>query len=67
MRTYQRRKAAIKAIPDLKRLWKAQTTEALQQAPDQAQTLSLSSRNDFNSQSVKPRASQRCRNNCFVA
>jgi hypothetical protein len=37
MRGYQPRKAAIEAIPDLKRLWKAQTTEALEQALDQAQ------------------------------
>src|SRR3984957_20894247 len=41
MRTYQPRKAAIEAIPDLKRLWKAQTTEALEQALDQAQTAIL--------------------------
>ena len=37
MRAYQPRKAAIEAIPDLRRLWKAQTTEALEQALDQAQ------------------------------
>ena len=37
MGSYQPRKAAIEAIPDLKRLWKAQTTEALEQALDQAQ------------------------------
>jgi hypothetical protein len=37
MRGYQPRKAAIEAIPDLKRLWKAQTMEALEQALDQAQ------------------------------
>jgi hypothetical protein len=37
MRGYQPRKAAIEAIPGLKRLWKAQTTEALEQALDQAQ------------------------------
>ena len=37
LRSYQPRKAAIEAIPDLKRLWKAQTTEALEQALDQAQ------------------------------
>jgi hypothetical protein len=37
MRAYQPRKAAIEAIPNLKRLWKAQTTEALEQALDQAQ------------------------------
>ena len=37
MRSYQPRKAAIEAIPDLKRLWKAQTTEALEQALDHAQ------------------------------
>ena len=37
MRAYQPRKAAIEAIPDLKRLWKAQTTEALEQALDKAQ------------------------------
>ena len=37
MRAYQPRKAAIEAIPDLKRLWKAQTTEDLEQALDQAQ------------------------------
>jgi hypothetical protein len=38
MRSYQPRKAAIEAIPDLKRLWKAQTTEALEQALDRAQS-----------------------------
>jgi hypothetical protein len=37
MRSYQPRKAAIEAIPDLKRLWKAQSNEALEQALDQAQ------------------------------
>jgi hypothetical protein len=37
MRTYQPRKAAIEAIPNLKQLWKAQTTEALEQALDRAQ------------------------------
>jgi hypothetical protein len=37
MRAYQPRKAAIEAIPDLERLWKAQTTEALEQALDHAQ------------------------------
>ena len=37
MRGYQPRKAAIEAIPDLKRLWKAQTAEALEQALDKAQ------------------------------
>jgi len=42
MRAYQPRKAAIEAIPDLKRLWKAQTTEALEQALDQAQRAILS-------------------------
>jgi hypothetical protein len=41
MCSYQPRKAAIEAIPDLKRLWKAQTTEALEQALDQAQTAIL--------------------------
>ena len=41
MRSYHARKAAIEAIPDLKRLWKAQTTEALEQALDQAQTAIL--------------------------
>ena len=41
MRTYQPRKSAIEAIPDLKRLWKAQTAEALEQALDQAQTAIL--------------------------
>jgi hypothetical protein len=41
MRAYQPRRAAIEAIPDLKRLWKAQTTEALEQALDQAQTAIL--------------------------
>ena len=41
MHAYQPRKAAIEAIPDLKRLWKAQTTEALEQALDQAQTAIL--------------------------
>ena len=34
MRAYQPRKAAVEAIPDLKRLWKAQTAEALEQALD---------------------------------
>ena len=34
MRAYQPRKGAIETIPDLKRLWKAQTTEALEQALD---------------------------------
>jgi hypothetical protein len=37
LRNYQPRKAAIVAIPDLKRLWKAQSSEALGQALDQAQ------------------------------
>jgi hypothetical protein len=37
MRAYQPRKAAIEAIPNLKRLWKVQTTEALEQALDKAQ------------------------------
>jgi hypothetical protein len=37
MRSYQPRKAAIEAVPNLKRLWKAQTTEALEQALDKAQ------------------------------
>ena len=41
MRAYHARKAAIEAIPDLKRLWKAQTAEALEQALDQAQTAIL--------------------------
>ena len=41
MRAYQPRKAAIEAIPDLKRLWKARTAEALQQALDQAQAAIL--------------------------
>jgi hypothetical protein len=41
MRAYQPRKAAIEAIPDLKRLWKAPTAEALEQALDQAQTAIL--------------------------
>jgi hypothetical protein len=41
LRSYQPRKAAIEAIPDLKRLWKAQTAEALEQALDQAQTAIL--------------------------
>ena len=41
MRAYQPRKAATEAIPDLKRLWKAQTTEALEQALDQVQTAIL--------------------------
>jgi hypothetical protein len=41
MRGYQPRKAAIEAIPNLKRLLKAQTTEALEQALDQAQTAIL--------------------------
>ena len=34
MRSYQPRKAAIETIPDLRRVWKAQTTEALEQALD---------------------------------
>jgi hypothetical protein len=41
MRAYQPRKVAIEAIPDLKRLWKARTAEALEQALDQAQTAIL--------------------------
>ena len=41
MRAYQPRRAAIEAIPDLRRLWKAQTAEALQQALDQAQRVIL--------------------------
>jgi hypothetical protein len=41
MRAYQPRKAAIEAIPDLKRLWKARTAETLEQALDQAQTAIL--------------------------
>jgi hypothetical protein len=41
MRAYQPRRAAIEAIPDLKRLWKAQTTEALEQALDKAQVAIL--------------------------
>ena len=41
MRAYQPRRTAIEAIPDLKRLWKAQTAEALEQALDQAQTAIL--------------------------
>jgi hypothetical protein len=43
MRSYQARKAAIEAIPDLKRLWKAQTAEALEQALAQVQTAILDS------------------------
>jgi hypothetical protein len=38
MRSHQPRKAAIEAIPDLKRLWKARTAEALEQALDRAQS-----------------------------
>ena len=41
MRAYQPRRAAIETIPDLKRLWKARTTESLEQALDQAQTAIL--------------------------
>ena len=41
MRAYQPRSAAIEAIPDLKRLWKAQTTEALEQALDKVQVAIL--------------------------
>ena len=41
MRAYHPRKGAIEAIPDLTRLWKAQTAEALEQALDQAQTAIL--------------------------
>jgi hypothetical protein len=41
MRSYHPRKAAVQTIPDLKRLWKAQTAEALEQALDQAQTAIL--------------------------
>jgi hypothetical protein len=41
MRGYQPRKAAIEAIPDLKRLWRAQTAEALEQALDKAQVAIL--------------------------
>jgi hypothetical protein len=43
MRAYQPRKVAIEAISDLKRLWKAQTTEALEQALDKAQIAILDS------------------------
>jgi hypothetical protein len=43
LRNFQPRKAAIEAIPDLKRLWKAQSTEALEQALDQAQAAILDS------------------------
>jgi hypothetical protein len=41
MRAYHPSRAAIEAIPDLKRLWKAQTTEALEQALDQSQAAIL--------------------------
>ena len=41
MRAYHPRKGAIEAIPDLQQLWKAQTTEALEQALDHAQTALL--------------------------
>jgi hypothetical protein len=41
MRAYQPRKTATEAIPDLKRLWKAQTAEALEQALDQVQKVIL--------------------------
>jgi hypothetical protein len=41
MRAYQPRKTATEAIPDLERLWKAQTAEALEQALDQVQTAIL--------------------------
>jgi hypothetical protein len=37
MRAYQPRKAAIEAIPNVKRLWRAQTSEAVEQALDKAQ------------------------------
>jgi hypothetical protein len=36
MHAYQPRRAAIETFPDLKRLWKARTTEALEQALDKA-------------------------------
>jgi hypothetical protein len=41
MRAYHPRKGAIDAIPDLKQLWKAQTTQRLEQALDQAQAAIL--------------------------
>ena len=41
MRAYQPRRAAIKTIPDLRRLWKARTAEALEDALDQRQTAIL--------------------------
>jgi hypothetical protein len=52
MRAYQPRKAAIEAIPDLKRLWKAQTTETLEQALDQAQIAILTA---FQSDDIRQR------------
>jgi hypothetical protein len=41
IRVYQPRKIAIEAIPDLKRLWNARTTEALELALDEAQVALL--------------------------
>jgi hypothetical protein len=41
MRAYQPRRAAIETIPDLRRLWKARTAEALEDALDQRQTAIL--------------------------
>jgi hypothetical protein len=48
MRAYQPRKGAIEAFPDLKRLWKAQTAEALERALDQAQGAILDALNSGN-------------------
>jgi hypothetical protein len=45
MRAYQPRKAAVEVIHDLKRLWKAQSTEALEQALDKAQVAILNASN----------------------
>jgi hypothetical protein len=41
LRAYKPRAAAIEAIPDLKSLWRARTTEQFQQALDNAQNIIL--------------------------
>ena len=41
LRAYKQRAAAIEAIPDLKSLWRARTTEELEQALDDAQSAIL--------------------------
>jgi hypothetical protein len=63
MRAYHPHRAAIEAIPDLKRLWKAQTTEALEQALDQTQTAILHAleSDDFRQQLIAARLMLRTR------